>query len=298
MLANRDFKTGSPPLAEGHANCTTLLFGMQGTPRPRRTRSALTPLLEIERGNGPLLATSIHAGHGIRDSLQQELGLSDAERLREEDPFTELWATVCPNRVVVHRSRFEVDLNRAPMQAIYKKPEDAWGLRVWRTPLSDASVAESMREYRAYYATVLEVLEDLEREHGRFVVLDLHSYNHRREGALAPPADPRQNPDVNVGTGSMDRARWGHLVDRFIAELGAQSVLGHRLDVRENVRFQGGYQCHWVHDHFPVTGCALAIEVKKFFMDEWTGQPEAAALSAIQTALASTLPGLMEELFR
>ena len=285
-------------MRKGHANCTTLLLCMQGTPRRRRTRSALPSLLEIERGNGPLFATSIHAGHAIRDSLHPELALSDAERLREEDPFTELWAAVCPNRVVVRRSRFEVDLNRAPTQALYKKPEDAWGLRVWRAPLSDASIAETMREYRAYYATVLEILEDLEREYGRFVVLDLHSYNHRREGALAPPADPRQNPDINVGTGSMDRARWGHLVDRFIADLGAQSVLGRRLDVRENVRFQGGYLSRWVHDHFPVTGCALAIEVKKFFMDEWTGQPETAALTAIQAALAATLPGLLEELGR
>lgn len=271
---------------------------MEGTPRPRRSRSSLTPLLEIERGHGPLFATSIHDAHAMRDSLIPHLELSDAERLREEDPFTGLWATVCPNRVVARRSRFEVDLNRAPSQALYKKPEDAWGLRVWRTPLSDASVAKTMSEYRAYYAAVLEILEDLEREYGRFVVLDLHSYNHRREGALAPPADPRKNPDVNVGTGSMDRARWGHVVDRFIADLGAQSVLGRRLDVRENVRFQGGHLCRWVHDHFPVTGCALAIEVKKFFMDEWTGQPETAALTAIQAALAATLPGLEQELRR
>lgn len=271
---------------------------MQASPPRRRTRSALTPLLEIERGSGPLLATSIHDAHTIRDSLHPHLELTDSERLREEDPFTGLWATVCPNRVVARRSRFEVDLNRAPAQALYKKPEDAWGLRVWRTPLSDAAVAKTMSEYRAYYSAVQEILEDLEREYGRFVVLDLHSYNHRRDGALAPPADPRLNPDVNVGTGSMDRARWGHLVDRFITDLGAQSVLGHRLDVRENVRFQGGYLCRWVHDHFPVTGCALAIEVKKFFMDEWTGEPEAAALAAIQSALAATLPGLVEELDR
>src|SRR6187399_1415520 len=161
----------NPTLSRGHANCRMLLFCMQGTPR-RRTRSALTPLLEIERGNGPLLATCIHAAHAIRDSLHPHLELTDAERLREEDPFTGLWATVCPNRVVARRSRFEVDLNRAPTQALYKKPEDAWGLRVWRTPLSDAAVAKTMSEYRAYYSAVQEVLEDLEREYGRFVVLD------------------------------------------------------------------------------------------------------------------------------
>ncbi|HEY6722380.1 MAG TPA: hypothetical protein VI197_00070, partial [Polyangiaceae bacterium] len=95
---------------------------------------------------------------------------------------------------------------------------------------------------------------------------------------------------------SLDRARFGHIVDRFMADLRRHEVLGRRLDVRENVRFQGGYLCRWVHEHFPVTGCALAIEVKKIFMDEWTGEPHPEALAAVQTALAATVPGLLEEL--
>lgn len=234
----------------------------------------------------------------MRDSLLPFLALSDAERLREEDPFTQLWTAVCPNRIVPYRSRFEVDLNRPPTQALYRSPGDAWGLQVWRAPLPDAAVVETMREYRAYYAAVREVLEDLEAKYSRFVVLDLHSYNHLREGELAAPAAQSANPDVNVGTGSMDRARWGHVVERFIADLARESVLGRRLDVRENVRFQGGYLSRWVHEHFPITGCALAIEVKKFFMNEWTGEPEPGAVAEIQAALAATLPGVLEELAR
>jgi len=271
---------------------------MHGTPRPRRARSSPTSLFDVERGPGPLFATSLHAAHDVRDSLRPFLALNGAERLREEDPFTDLWTAVCPNRIVPRRSRFEVDLNRPPTQALYRNPSDAWGLQVWRAPLPDASVLETMREYRAYYAAVREVLEDLEARHGKFVVLDLHSYNHRREGELAAAAAQSDNPDVNVGTGSMDRTRWGHLVDRFIADLERQQVLGRRLDVRENVRFQGGHLSRWVHEHFPVTGCALAIEVKKFFMNEWTGEPEPGALPAIQSALAATLPGVLEELAR
>lgn len=224
------------------------------------------------------------------------LALSDAERLREEDPFTGRWTTICPNRIIPRRSRFEVDLNRAPTQAVYRNPSDAWGLEVWHTPLSDAAIRTTMREYRAYYAAVLEILEDLEDRYGKFVVLDLHSYNHRRDGAHAPPAAQEQNPDINVGTGSLDRARFGHIVDRFMADLRNHEVLGRRLDVRENVRFQGGHLCSWVHEHFPVTGCALAIEVKKIFMNEWTGEPDPEALQAIHTALAATVPGLLEEL--
>ncbi len=261
-----------------------------------RSRASLTSLFEIHRGEGPLLATSLHDAHEVRESLLPCLALGDAERLREEDPFTGLWTSICPNRIVPRRSRFEVDLNRAPTQAIYRRPADAWGLQVWQMPLSDVAVRTTMREYRAFYAAVHEVLEDLEARHGKFVVLDLHSYNHRRAGATAAPAEQEQNPDINVGTGSLDRARFGHIVDRFMADLRRHEVLGRRLDVRENVRFQGGYLCRWVHEHFPVTGCALAIEVKKIFMDEWTGEAHPEALAAVQTALAATVPGLLEEL--
>ena len=276
---------------------SVVLERMKTTSR-RREPASSSSLLEIERGSGPFVATSLHAAHEVRQSLLPNLALGDADRLREEDPFTEVWTAICPTRVIPRRSRFEVDFNRPPSLAVYLNPEDAWGLRVWHEPLDDRALAKTMREYRAYYAEMLKILNDLERRYGKFVVLDLHSYNHRREGAMAPPADPELNPEVNVGTGSMNRNRWARLVDRFIHDLREFDFFGRRLDVRENVRFQGGYLCRWVHEQFPVTGCALAIEFKKFFMDEWTGEADPAAVVAIREALASTLPGVREELAR
>jgi hypothetical protein len=40
----------------------------------------------------------------------------------------------------------------------------------------------------------------------------------------------------------------------------------------------------------------LSLEFKKFFMDEWSGEPDRAQLEAIRQALQSTLPGLLDEL--
>jgi hypothetical protein len=34
--------------------------------------------------------------------------------------------------MITHRSRFEVDLNRPRREAVYRIPEDAWGLDIWR----------------------------------------------------------------------------------------------------------------------------------------------------------------------
>jgi hypothetical protein len=74
--------------------------------------------------------------------------------------------------------------------------------------------------------------------------------------------------------------------------------LGRHLDVRENIKFQGGYFPRWTHEHFPDSACVLAIEFKKFFMDEWTGKidPAQRQFQAISRALQSTIPGTLEEL--
>ena len=138
------------------------------------------------------------------------------------------------------------------------------------------------------------MLVGLEREYGSFVVFDLHSYNHRRQGPEGPAADPEKNPEVNVGTGTMNRARWAPVVDAFIESLSNYDFQGRRLDVRENVKFVGRQLPQWVHENFPDTGCVIAV--KKFFMDEWTGEPDRSAMEEIQRALASTVEPVMAAL--
>ncbi len=246
----------------------------------------------------PLLAAAIHAGHAVRPELAELLAIDGATRLREEDPFTNHWVQVAPTGVVGTASRFEVDLNRPRDGAVYRTPEQSWGLQVWKEPLPEALVAGSLRRYDAFYAEVRRLLDEAERRFERFVVLDLHSYNHHRDGPGSEPADPRQNPDVNVGTGSMDRERWAPVVDRFIAEMAEFAYPGRRLDVRENVKFRGGYFPTWIHHGYPKSGCVIAVEMKKFFMDEWTGEPDPEHIEAIERALSGAAAGVLEELER
>lgn len=255
---------------------------------------------KLDQGDGPLVASAIHAGHAVREEVRNIFALDEATQLREEDPFTGQWTTITDTRLIGLRSRFEVDLNRPREKAVYLEPEDAWGLQVWREKPSPEIVERSLAEYDALYAQVEQVLSDLEQRFGRFVVFDLHTYNHRRAGPRGPIADPALNPEVNVGTGTMDRARWAPIVDRFIADLRAFDFLGRHLDVRENVKFFGGQFPGWIHENFPESGCALAIEFKKFFMDEWTGEQDPARkqVEAIRQALESTVPGVLQELQR
>jgi N-formylglutamate amidohydrolase len=244
------------------------------------------------RGDGPVVAAALHAGHELRPGLLTVCALTDAERLREEDPFTAEWTECAGTRIVVHRSRFEVDANRLRASAVYRTPEDAWGLDLWCTPLSAVQVAGSLAEYDAFYAAVAELLDDRVARYGGFVLLDIHSYNHRRGGPVAPCEDPAGNPEVNLGTGSMDRARWAPVVEDFLGGLSSEGY-----DVRENVKFRGGNFASWVHGRYP-TGCVLAVEFKKTWMDEWTGEPDAAAHARIASTLRRVVPRLANEFER
>jgi N-formylglutamate deformylase len=245
----------------------------------------------IVGGHSPLVATAVHAGHALRPEVADAIALDDATRRREEDPATDRMISFAPTQVTVDRSRFEVDLNRSRELAVYVRPDDAWGLRVWSGPPPDELVARSVAIYDAFYAELGGHLDALA---GPFVVLDVHSYNHRRGGPDAPNEPDADNPEVNVGTGSVDRARWGTLVDRFMGDLAEQGAGGHRLDVRENVRFRGGHLALWVNSRYPDRGCALAIEMKKTYMDEWTGEVDDARVDELSAALAATVPGVLD----
>ena len=256
----------------------------------------MSQLWKSIEGNQPLVAVALHDGHDVRPEVEQLLAISADERKREEDPFTAIWTDIAETRLVVLRSRFEVDLNRPRDRAVYLKPEDSWGLKVWKSQPPPDIIERSLAEYDAFYAEVERICRTLEERYGHFVIYDLHTYNHYRQGMDASPAVALHNPEINLGTGTLNREYWQPVVERFIHEMRQFDFLGRQLDVRENVKFGGGYFAEWVHTHFPDSGCVLAIEVKKFFMNEWTHQVDLTELSAVHQALRNSVAGVLEEL--
>ena len=247
-----------------------------------------TDYFRLTGAPAPLILTAIHDGHAVREDLLPQFNLTSEERLYEEDPHTAGWATLREPNIVGLHSRFEVDLNRKRDAAVYMKPEDAWGLHVWKTPPSREQLDVSLAAYDGFYESVKAFLTEVVDEHGGFVVYDIHSYNHRREEDDRQPADPENNPVVNVGTRNMNRERWAPVVVAFTETMRGHTVLGEPLDVRENVKFPGGWFNHWIHETFPDVSCVLSIEFKKVFMDEHTNELNEDVYGALQEALAST----------
>ena len=52
---------------------------------------------------------------------------------------------------------------------------------------------------------------------------------------------------------------------------------------------KAGRSREWVHDNYGDVGCALAIEFKKVFMDEWSGEVDADRLDELGEALVKSL---------
>ncbi len=219
----------------------------------------------------PLLATAIHNGHQMSPEMLAICGIDAEVRLREEDPFTGEMAALFPNNFVVESSRFLIDLNRAPENAVYLKPEDCWGLPVRTAPVPQPLLDSLRGDHASWYRLLRYQIELLLQLHPRLVVLDLHSYNHRRGGPNAEPDPQTSNPDIIIGRSNLGEAHYPQ-ADALCRLLDGQIHQGRALDCRQDVKFTGGYLSRWLNSTFPDRLVCLAIEFKKTFMDEWSGE--------------------------
>ncbi len=236
----------------------------------------------------PLLATAIHNGHRMPPELLAICGVGEADRLREEDPFTGGFAGLFPNNIVVESSRFAIDLNRSPDKAVYLVPQDCWGLPARTEAVPPALLARLRQDYASWYQLLQYQVDRLLDHHPFLVVLDLHSYNHRRGGPDAE-ADPQSlNPDIIIGRSNLVQQHYPaaealhHLLD-------GQAYHGKTLDCRLDVKFSGGYLSRWLNSRYPDRLICLAIEFKKVFMDEWSGALDPLAFQELNLLFLSRI---------
>ncbi len=237
--------------------------------------------------NSPIVCTAIHNGHEVSKEVLKNLAVSEETRLMEEDPFTDRFTQFSSNTIIARASRFEVDLNRSKEKCIYKNPEDAWGLKTRKEPPSDLVISRSLEKYNEFYFLAKNHFTQLKKKFGIFFVYDIHSYNHHRKGSEADFDDPMLNPEINIGTNIMPE-KWLPLIDKIQNKLISFDYFGRSLDVRINVKFPGGHFSRWIHNNFPDSACCIAIEFKKFWMNEWTGEIYEDRLNKLIQALNST----------
>ncbi len=246
-------------------------MGFVSIPGKQEPSPAIKSLYHFGDEKVPVLALAIHNGHFLTEYLSQNCGISPVERLREEDPYTGQIAERCSNYVTVYSSRFMVDLNRSPAQAVYQNPEDCWGLNARLTPLDSSYLAKLHKAYDEWYQILDYHVQALLEKHAKLLIFDIHSYNHRRGGKDARPDPQILNPDLIVGRSNMP-SHFYPLVAELTKRLNGSLLDGYPLDCREDIKFSGGNLSRYLHSKYPDRVISLSIEFKKIFMDEYSGE--------------------------
>jgi N-formylglutamate amidohydrolase len=213
---------------------------------------------------------AMHAGNRVRSSLNSNMAATEKERFREEDPYTDRFLKELPIQIIARDSRFEYDLNREPARAIYSYDREMWGIRVWRNKLSAEEKRPSLDKHQEFHDLMDVVVEYLLRQGTHSMLLDMHSFCYLREETTPWYKDP--GPEINIGSKVVDREVFGEVIEDFKHHLSGLTIDGHPIRVAENEVFAGGYLARRLSKAHPNRLLVLAMEYKKIFMDEVTGE--------------------------
>lgn len=201
---------------------------------------------------------AVHDGTQFREELWSNCTHSYYERWFEEDPATRQMVQTHPIVIAGMDSRFEYDLNRAPETAIY---EDAWGKKLWHTPLSQEMKHKSLSKHQNFYRVVHALMTKLEELFEVCIVYDMHSYNKERWD--------REVPTWNLGTTNIDNDRFGEDIEIWRQRLEKMPLPnGIPATAKINDTFFGnGYFLKYITNNFSNT-LVLATEIAKVYCDE------------------------------
>ena len=230
-----------------------------------------------------MLFLAIHNGHDISTHIREKIGISDNDRMREEDPFTERFIQDKKNQIIQYTSRFEYDLNRKREKAVYQKPDDCWGLPIYPDfTLSGDEISDALKAYDYFYHEIDSVIGNFLNRYENLLIWDIHSYNHRRAGNGESFDSDVLNPEIIIGTNNnryIDK-KWLPLIEwiqKRLSNIELEKYIGDNrslksrtLDVRQNVKFPGGHLSQYLNSKYHPRVCCLAIEFKKIWMNEWT----------------------------
>ncbi len=233
----------------------------------------------------PYACGAVHDGHQFRRELWDNCLHTEYDRWFEEDPCTKEFVKTHPIVIAGCDSRFEYDLNRDPSNAIY---EDAWGKKLWKTPLDEKNKRKSLSKHDAFYTVVHALIKKLEEKFEHVIVYDMHSYNWKRWD--------REVPVINLGTSNIDNQRFGHFVETWRESL-SNLKLPHAIESTSKINdtFQGnGYFLKYITSNFNNT-LVLATEFKKIYCDELEQIIFPEVVHAIEQQLQSKIKEHAEE---
>lgn len=257
---------------------------------PFEARSPLATCLIRVKAWQPLMGNVSHAGHRVREELLMKMSISEQERTQEEDVRVDLFAESLPVQIVALDSRYEYDVNRPRERAVYLKPLESWGKRVWEHPPTLDELHFSLAKYDDYHDTLEMVVQALQAAFGSVLVFDLHSYNHQRPAQKNRQAEL---PSFDLVLSAEDRAVHAGTIACLKEELQKVNTPQGPATVKENAVFiKDGAIAARLQPWFPQV-LTLPIEIKKFYVNEFTGALNAAAVASLQQDFRILFPKVL-----
>lgn len=213
---------------------------------------------------------SMHSGHRVRGEVLDIIEVGKNDRFREEDPYMDRFISNFAIRILGRDSRFEYDLNRNPYRAIYDFDRPKWGLKVWKQEIPEELRIRSIKKHREFHELLELVCRFLLKQNRHAMLFDLHAYCYQRDGRQVWYDDDR--PEINIGTGAVNRELFEPAITCFKSNLRRTRINDHPMRISENEIFFGGYLSRHLSRLYHERLLVLALEYKKIFMDEWTGE--------------------------
>jgi N-formylglutamate deformylase len=216
------------------------------------------------------IGVTLHAGINVRSGLLNVMEVSPGDRCREEDPYTDRFIEEFPLRIIARDSRFEYDLNWEMERSIYSAGEKKWGLTVWNRELTAEERALTFSKYREFHAILDLLVDEMVQQGAPVILFDMHAFCFQREGRICWFEDDK--PEINLGTRYVNRRLFSTLINVFLEGLSGKKIDNHPVRLGENELFSGGYLARKFSEKYNHQVLVMAIEFKKIFMDEWTGE--------------------------
>lgn len=253
---------------------------------------ALSPLatcLIRVREFKPLIANVSHAGHRVREEIQAKMLIEESQRLVEEDVGVDLFLDSFPIQIIALDSRYEYDVNRPRERAVYLKPFQSWGKRVWQQPPTKEELAFSLEKYDEFHDVVEFVVSFMQKVFGSTLVFDLHSYNHQR-----PSSAGKSTPSFDLVLLDEDRKAHQATIAFLKTQLQAIQTPEGLATVQENAIFEkDGAVAERLRPFLPKV-LTLPIEIKKFYVDERTGEVFPEVVRSLQASLNEIFPKVFD----
>ena len=215
--------------------------------------------------DGPVVATSVHAGHDLRPELAEAMVLDEAERLPRGGPVHR------PAR----RGRSPTDVvpplplrgrpQPAPREAVYRKPDDCWGLEVWRDGALSDELVERQPGDRTTTSTTRSAAASTRWP--RAARSSCSTCTPTTTGATAPTSrrrPPRRTPRSTSAPAALDRDRFGPARRRGSwATCATPRWAAARSTCGRTSRFEGRRPRRWVHERYPRVGLRAGAGVQE-----------------------------------